>query len=653
MKTYTAIVLYFILLFTASIYAQTTTNDTVLKNTKTLLEGNNRDKRAELLIAYSLYHLNERSLDSCRHYAQEAIKVAEFYGRQDIVQEANWYIGRSYFFEFDFERTIQYMEKAEQGYAINKDTIRLVKILNTKGLSMRNLGNYEASIPVFKSSLSMAEQVGNKSLMIINSINLGASYKSLESDTLAVTYYTKALKLAEEEKDSLHLGIIITNFGNIYSSLEQNDLARSYYKRAEAIHLNQKDYAQLGLIWGNLAHLDLKNKDYDSAIENARKTLEIGDSTFIPVAAIIVSHSNLGEAYLRKKEYQNSRNNLDKAIAVSLKNKVPIWLEEIYKLRAALEKETGNLESAYKYLEMYIQIKDSILDNNVVPKFNLEETQSELYQKKKEITLLEEDNSMAEKENQSLRGWLLTVSLVVLSLFGLIYIYYLKQKSERLSLRKAAAENKLEALRNQMNPHFLFNSFNAIQHYILKSEKDNAYNYLTRVAFLIRKVLDNASSMTIDLEEEVEILETYVKLEALRFQDKFTYTIKVDDTLVALNPTIPSMIIQPYIENAILHGLSNKENGNGKLSVHIRSVDEQRIRCVIEDNGIGRVKALEIKASKPKDMQGNSIAMNNTDRRLQILEKAGYPHGKVAIEDLYTADNTPTGTRVSIELNMI
>jgi tetratricopeptide (TPR) repeat protein len=633
--------------------AQTLTRDSLLTNTQTLIEETNTSKKADLLLAYSLYHLERRATDSCRYYATEALKIIENGGKQSLKKVAYWYIGRSYFFDFDFEKTIDYMEKTEQITKNDNDTIGRIKALNTKGLAIRNLGDFEASISVFKSSLSLAEQVEHKSLILINAINLGASYKRIKNTDQAINYYGKALKLAEESNDSLHLGIIVTNFGNVYSSLEQNDLARSYYQRAMNIHRNNKRYSEMGMISANIAHLDLKDKAYDDAIRNAQSTLNLADTTFVPIAAIIVAHSNLGEAYLGKKEFNNSRRNLDKAIAVSYEKKVPTWLEELYRLKAKLEKETGNLDKAYEYLEMHIQFKDSVLNRDLVHKFNLEETKTELFQKKKEITLLEEDNSIVEQSNKSLKSWLTIVLLVVLSLLGLIYIYYLKQNAERLSLRKAAAENKLEALRNQMNPHFLFNSFNAIQHYILKSEKDNAYNYLTKVAFLIRKVLDNASSMTIDLEEELEILTSYIKLEALRFQDKFTYEIEVTDSLKALNPTIPSMIIQPYVENAILHGLSNKENGNGKLKIEIHEVGEQRIRCVIEDNGIGRVKALQIKEAKPRHMRGNSIAMNNTNRRLQILEKTGYPHGKVSIEDLYSNDNTPTGTRVIIELNMI
>lgn len=653
MKKQGILLIYLISLIAANVNAQTVTEKEVIINYPILPEGNSTNRNADSLLAYSLDHLEKKSLDSCRFYAIEALKIIQYNDRPDLLQIAYWYIGRSYFYQFDFDNSIHYMEKAEQVAKKNKDTIPLINILNTKGLSMRSLGKVQESIPIFKSSLSMAEKLGNKRLMIINSINLGVGYKVLENDTLAVNYYRTALKLAEEENDSLHLGIVITNFAQFYSTLEQHSKARSHYERAEEIHLKKKNYAQLGLIWGNLSHLDLIEGNYDNAIKNAQKTLAIADSTFVSIATIIISHCNLGKAYLRKKEFNNSRINLDKAIEISLRNKVPSWLEEAYKLKAELEKEAGNIESAYKYLEMHIQFKDSVLNKNLVHKFNLEEAQTALYQKKKEITLLEEDNSNVEEVNKSLKNLLIIVVFVVIGLLVLIYIWYLRQNSEKLSLQKAVAENKLEALRNQMNPHFLFNIFNAIQHYILKSEKDTAYDYLTRVAFLIRKVLDNASSMTIDLEEELEIIETYIKLEALRFEDKFTYTLAVDDSLRELNPTISSMIIQPYIENAILHGLSNRQNGNGRLKVNISKVNEKRIRCIIEDNGIGRIKALQIKESKPKHMRGNSIAMNNTSRRLQILEKTGFPNGKVTIEDLYAANNTPTGTKVVIELYMI
>ena len=651
-RFYIWFLLSFSLFFTQNAQSQKDTQDSIYHRLKGLKKELGINQQSDILISLARYHINQGNLDSCQYYAKRALQRSLKESRRDIAQEAYWYIGRSDFLKFDFASAVMYMQKAEDIYRKEPDTVALINILNTKGLSLRNLGNVEESILAFKAGLTLAKEIKNNELATIHLINLGASYKAVKSNIQAVKYYSEALGIAEKEKDSLHLGIILTNFGNIYSSLEEYDKTRSYYKRALAIHKENKNYRELGMIWANISHIDLKEKRFDDAIRNATNTINMVDSTFVPLGAVIVAQANLGEAFLRKKQYDSSRFYFNKAIQLSVDNKVPTWLEEIYLLKAELEEEQGYFSLAYNDLKKSLAIRDSLSRDKLIHKLNLEEKQTELNQKDKEISLLEEDNSIREEENRSLKKWAAIGIIALLFSTTIVYIYFLRQKSIGLALRKEAAENKLEALRNQMNPHFLFNSFNAVQNYILKSDKNTAYEYLTQIAYLIRKILDNSHSMKIDLKEELQIIKSYVKLEALRFRDKFKYDITIEERLLDINPVIPSMIIQPYIENAILHGLSNRSMPGGELKIEFRSLGEDKIQCIVEDNGIGREKALEISESKPESEKGNAIAMNNTSRRLQILEKAGYPKGKVVIQDLKEND-VALGTRVIVDLSII
>ena len=228
----------------------------------------------------------------------------------------------------------------------------------------------------------------------------------------------------------------------------------------------------------------------------------------------------------------------------------------------------------------------------------------------------------------------------------------MRVKPKELAIQKEASENKLQALQSQMNPHFIFNSFNAIQHHILTSNKKKASAYLIKISQLIRRVLNNSSKMEVKFQDEIDLLKNYVELESMRYQGKFEYEFNISEELLIQNPIIPSMLIQPIVENAIIHGLANKHDGKGKLTVSGKIIDKSVILFTIIDNGIGRAKAEEIKLTKTSLMKHNSIAESNIKTRLSILKKIGYPNNKLIVEDLYDG-NIPIGTKVLLEINEI
>jgi LytS/YehU family sensor histidine kinase len=208
------------------------------------------------------------------------------------------------------------------------------------------------------------------------------------------------------------------------------------------------------------------------------------------------------------------------------------------------------------------------------------------------------------------------------------------------------------ALRAQMNPHFIFNSLNSIQHFITIREKEEALNYLSKFSKLIRRILENSRENTVSISNELQLLELYIQLEQLRFTNKFDYHIVVDKNLDTENTEIPPLLIQPYIENAILHGLINK-NGKGDLWLSLEKNNGLLI-CKIEDNGIGRARSLEIEQRKVS--RHKSLGIKVTDERISTLSTLLDYKMEVVIEDLYepnhAAEETsrPAGTRVTISI---
>ena len=213
------------------------------------------------------------------------------------------------------------------------------------------------------------------------------------------------------------------------------------------------------------------------------------------------------------------------------------------------------------------------------------------------------------------------------------------------ALREHMAELEMRALRAQMNPHFIFNCLNSINRYIVKSDNATASLYLTRFAKLIRLILDNSNSKKVLLSSELEALKLYIEMERIRFDNKFDYHITIEEDVHTDSIGVPSLIIQPYVENAIWHGLLHKES-NGSLWIRIRMRDENTLQCVIEDNGVGREKAAEFRSKSATGKK--SLGMKLTEDRIAVLNQYAQTNASVEIVDLEDDNRLAAGTRVVV-----
>ncbi|TGD58409.1 sensor histidine kinase [Flavobacterium humi] len=248
------------------------------------------------------------------------------------------------------------------------------------------------------------------------------------------------------------------------------------------------------------------------------------------------------------------------------------------------------------------------------------------------------------------KTWWFISGLILIS-FGLTILFYrnklkIKEKEKELAIKRANFENelatlKLENLKSQMNPHFIFNALNSIQEYIILNQKNLASSYLAKFADLIRAYLDHSSKGYISVREEIECLETYLQLEELRFEDKFRYKITCPKGNEDIR--IPTMLIQPYVENAIKHGLLHKkENRNLTIDFELLN-DEKILRCIIADDGIGRKKAAQL-----RNMKHRSFATEATRHRLDLLNFGRERKIGVTIDDLANDSEEAIGTKVTL-----
>jgi streptogramin lyase len=240
--------------------------------------------------------------------------------------------------------------------------------------------------------------------------------------------------------------------------------------------------------------------------------------------------------------------------------------------------------------------------------------------------------------------WFMISSIVILGFLLYMFLNWRRQRDrEKSDFEKQLAVLETKALRTQMNPHFLFNSLNSIRYQIVSNETQTAADYLTKFSRLIRLILQNSEYEYVKLSDELDLLELYVQMEKIRFKGSFDYGVSIEDSISIHEVLIPSMIIQPFVENAIIHGI-NPMKGMGKIELQILKKDGS-LRIIIEDNGVGRTKS---QINKSVGLNKKSLGMKITKDRISLLKK-GNNIDDIIISDLYS-DRENTGTRVVINL---
>ncbi len=249
---------------------------------------------------------------------------------------------------------------------------------------------------------------------------------------------------------------------------------------------------------------------------------------------------------------------------------------------------------------------------------------------------------------QTWGGRILIALLLGLVIYGL-FLWRLSILKQREEFKQKILKTEMKALRAQMDPHFLYNTMNSINAFILQNDRNKASSFLTDFAHLIRKILDFSKEETISIEKEEEILRGYLQMEAMRFSDSFDYEITIDDKLDPWDTQVPTMILQPFIENSIIHGIRNKKDGRGKISIRFEADGNDYFKCILEDNGVGRAKAAEInKQHRSKDH--NSKGMQITNDRIEVLNHQRTKKSSLTIEDLKDDAGEAKGTKVIIRV---
>ncbi len=439
--------------------------------------------------------------------------------------------------------------------------------------------------------------------------------------------------------------------GNVYFKKREYPKALDFYTRALKISEEINDKRSISSALGNIGRVYAADSNYKQAMDNFNSVLKQSEKmgNQAEVAKYVY---NIGQVYMDEKKYKDAEKYITKSVklADSIKNK-DVSDEGTERL-SELYAETGQWEKAYDTYKKYTVSKDSLINEDKSKQIGKLEAK---YEYDKQLTLqqaeTEKNKAIADASTKKQRLILFLV-IAVAGLITLISILIFRlwrtTRKEKMNVEKQKVAMELKALRAQMNPHFIFNAINSIQHFILNNDSKAAHLHLTRFSQLIRKVLENSRFESISLAEEIKMLELYLELESLRFSSKFNYKISVDTSINPENVLISPLIIQPFVENAIWHGLMHLKERQGELLIGFEKINGS-LKCTINDNGIGRKRSMELKKGTSHESMGLSIAKE----RLQIVNMLNKAKTSVNLIDKTNTDGSPSGTIVELFMPVI
>ncbi len=518
-----------------------------------------------------------------------------------------------------FQLNKNYQESIQTYTSISKNNLSNWQLVSlNEGLGNVNLltKNYKASIDFYKEGLKVAEL--NKISAKITDLNskIGEAYSASGNSEAAKDYFNKSLKLAntENKKRAAEEKVKVADFQHAISNY-----SGEIQLRKEAL------------------------KDIEK-VDKVKETVSDNENALTPQK----QNYKIGSAYALQGDYVNAIPYLEKSIAEADKKEDLIVQKDATRRLSDVYRDAGDYKKALNVYQEYVDLVDKVYVKKEQEISQAARFSKELIAKQNRIVSLESDRKLSESKyqlttEQTKRQQLIIYSLIggVLLLLFTAYFMFKYIKQQRLANNLLA----LKTLRSQMNPHFIFNALNSVNSFIASNDERTANKYLSDFSLLMRAVLENSEEDFIPLGKEIELLELYTKLEHFRFQDKFDYAIHIDENITIEDFVIPPMLLQPYIENAVWHGLRYKK-AKGHLSISIAQTKNNEITIMIADDGIGREQSKALKTENQQKQ--NSKGMGNIKKRVSILNAMYKDKIEVFIDDFQ--DEEDTGTKVVVTL---
>jgi tetratricopeptide (TPR) repeat protein len=604
-------------------------------------------------------------LGLAHQYADSITFLANRLQNKAGLASANYYHGMLARFGGKYTEALRYLNKQMDYCYAAGDSMGLANGLFQMAVAHHELGNYDQSLAASYRAKELYEKKRSPYGVGRVFMNIGNLFASMQKWEDAITMYQESLFSFNSMKQDLNAKMgklrVLVNLGNAYSEKKEYEKASSYYKQALRIGNHLGANRTVATVLSNVGEVLNAGKQYDSALVYHLQALAIRQqaSQRDKIADNLI---RIGQTYIFLEDYTQAARYLFRALSLSKEFHSKPTLREAYLQFSVLYAGQGNFQKAYEYHRLFAAMQDSVLNEETSRRLSELQTKYEAGEKDKKIAILAKEKlvQQTEAQRQALLQKALAGGLFLVTVIALLFMYLLGQrmKTQKIlmaknqeiteaNLNRRMSELEMKALRAQMNPHFIFNCMNSINRMILDGDTNCASRYLVKLSKLIRLMLENSENTSVSLAMELTMLDAYLQLENLRFKGRIRYEVSVQEAIDQENTFLPSMVLQPFVENAIWHGLMHKEKHEpGHIRICIEEA-EDILTCVIEDNGVGREMASAL--SSRSVVSRKSMGLQITEERLRLFNK-GNAGPLVQITDLKDPLDQALGTRVDIHV---
>ncbi|WP_294199868.1 histidine kinase [uncultured Chryseobacterium sp.] len=527
-------------------------------------------------------------------------KLEKAVDTEDESAQADSYynIGETFFKDGNFRKSEEYYAKAKAIYEKLNDRSNIEKTSRKLAQSQEKQNKFIPAI----SNYNRAAEVSPPKSRVLNSNDVTRlSVSSPEAKEEAIQ---SNIRLNEKEKDNSALATSYSQMADV--NIQQNDIPKAEANLTSAYRISKKEAPQQALeINQKLTDFYVDNRKFDKAIAT-KKTMLKEDFVKKNSKKEVEQIRELADIYIKKNDPEEAIGLLKKSYRIALEKGHTLEARKSVKKLDSLYSVSGNTDASVKLYRDFLGKLPELVskDKSLVDEKILEDNEQRITQLEKEKQLKDE---LIRKKN--VFNYSLIAALVIL--IALILFIFRTLKKVQVKNKKIA----LQSLRREMNPHFIFNSLNSVNHFIATNNELEANQYLTRFSKLMRGVMENSTEDFIPFQQELDLLQNYLALEKTRFADKFDYEIEVDENLNTQSLKVPGMLVQPFLENAIWHGLRYRTT-KGFLTLHFEKED-QNLKITIQDNGIGIEESKKQKTEHQKARKGRG--MKNTLERIALL----------------------------------
>lgn len=461
-----------------------------------------------------------------------------------------------------------------------------------------------------------------------------------------------------------NLSLNLASKENPIRSIKEKDKVADYFNQTQQfdkeINLRKKTLQETSKLDEAIESTKKKkeNKEDNRISKDLKKSmnkdsLELQPSILNSINSQSINYK-IGRAFVEKGDYKKAIPFLDKSIKDAATKKDLVVRKDATRKLSEVYSNVGEYDKALKNYQDYVGLVDTLYNRKEQEIEQAKRFAKRIAQNQNRITSLEKNKalndskiSLAVKDQQLVTERNKNQQVVIYSLLGgILLMFFLAFTLFKSNKQQKLANNllALKSMRSQMNPHFIFNALNSVNSFIAVNDERNANRYLSEFSVLMRSVLENSDEDFIPFNKEVELLELYVKLEHNRFKEKFDYTITIDEDINLDDFSIPPMLLQPYIENAIWHGLRYKEE-KGTLEIKVSKVNSESISVVILDDGVGRKRSVELKTKN--QLKQKSKGMSTIQKRIEILNSMYQDRIDVQVSDAF---EDGSGTKVELRL---